>query len=108
MATSYELLNEAGGIEHTARLSELSLGFDTVPIPGKFYTIPRLHNYYYCDSIIDGTVTWILVESHQHGDLLQATLTQDIKYSQYYIEVTDNKRLERLRKMLANYKGLRG
>jgi len=108
MATSYELLNEAGGIEHTARLSELSLGFDTVPTPEKFYAIPRLHNYYYCDSIVGNTVTWVLVESYQHGDLLQATLTQDIKYAQHYIEVTDNKRVERLRKMLANYKGLRG
>lgn len=104
MATRYDLLNEAGEIEHTARLSELNLGFDTVPIPGKFYAIPRLHNYYYCDSINDDTVTWILIESYQHGDLLQATLTQDIKYAHYYIEVTEKTRLERLRKMLTNYK----
>ena len=42
-----------------------------------------------------------LVESYQHGGLLQVVgMQQEIKYQNGYIEVLDSKVIERLRNML--------
>jgi hypothetical protein len=49
-------------------------------------------------------VTWTLLESYQHGHLIQATFTQKLKYSFHYVQVTDKKILERLQEMLARLK----
>ncbi len=91
MRTRYELQNEHGEIVHTALSPEVKLGFDTQVIPGKFYVNPRLHIFYYCEAIDKNIVTWIIVESYQHGQLLRTIFRQDIKYSCYYLEVTDKK-----------------
>ena len=101
--TKVELIDESGNIKHSSGLSEIKHGFDTVLKPGKFYLIPSLHNYYYCKSITNDTVTWILVESYQHGRLVQSSLEQDVQYSSYYVEVTDKKKLHHLQTMLSNY-----
>lgn len=106
-ATSYELCDETGAVTHEIRLSDLKLGFDTKLEPGKFYVTPSLHNYYYCEKIDGDSVSWILVESYQHGHLLRAHFIQDIKYSHHYVEVKDKKRIARLLKLLEELRGFK-
>lgn len=102
--TNYEIRDENGRVVNTVKLSNLNLGFDTVIETGKFYLIPSLHNFYYCDKIEGNLITWILVESYQHGHLLQAKITQKKEHARSYLEVTEKKRLVRLNKMLKNYR----
>jgi hypothetical protein len=64
--------------------------------PGRFYFICHPLIYYYCDAITGDKIRWFLVESFQSGDLLQAVLTQSVKYSPHYIPVTDKKTINRL------------
>lgn len=98
--TSYELVDEIGNITHSISLSELKIGFDTKIEVGKFYEIPSLHNSYFCEKIENNIVSWVLVESYQHGHLLQARIKMDIKYSLYYLEITDKKKISKLKLLL--------
>jgi hypothetical protein len=102
--TRVELRDPIGSIHHAARLGDLPLGFDSPVQPGKFYELPSMFNRYYCEKIEDNLVTWILLESYQHGHLVQVTYTQKIKYSSNYVEVTDRAIIHRLQKMLARLK----
>ena len=106
LGTKYEMIDSKGELVYSANLPSLKLGFDTKVLPGNFYVIPSLHNYYYCESIDNNIITWILVESYQHGNLLRATMEQDVQYSYYYVEVTDPKRIDRLHKLLDDYRRL--
>jgi hypothetical protein len=103
IGTSYELTDENGHVIRKLSAQEINLGFDTKLKAEKFYFIPSLHNYYYCEKIENNRAHLILIESYQFGMLLQAELVQETKYSIYYVEVTDKKRLERLKKMLAHF-----
>lgn len=103
LGKSYELTDEKGEVVDSACLPSLELGFDTKVIPGKFYTSPSIHTYCYCLSIENDIITWILVESYQHGNLLQATMKMNIEFSCYYVEVTDRKKLDRLQRLLEDY-----
>ena len=100
MARKLVIADESGEFSYQVDYSDIPLGFDTVLEPGKFYMNPSFHNCYYCKSIEDKLVSWVLVESYQHGTLFQGEFTQDIEYSKYYVEVTDEKRLVRLKRML--------
>ncbi len=102
--TGYELIDESGNIIHSIDQSELKIGFDTQLEVGKFYEIPKLHNSYYCEKIENGIVSWVLVESYQHGHLIQARFTQKVEYSCYYVEITDKKRISNLRLLLKKLK----
>ena len=103
IGTFYELTDEAGNVVRKLAAGEVNLGFDTKLEAGKFYFTPRLHNYYYCEKIEDDLAHYILIESYQFGMLVQARLIQKTKYSVYYVEVTDKKRIERLNKMLTHF-----
>jgi hypothetical protein len=103
IGTFYELTDEKGNLVRKLAAQEINLGFDTKLEAGKFYFTPSIHNYYYCEKIENNLAHYILIESYQFGMLIQARLTQETKYSIYYIAVTDKKRLERLKKMLAHF-----
>lgn len=107
LATKYELRDTDGNIEHSKKLVDLELGYDDKVEPGKFYVIPSLKNYYYCTSIDDGLVSWVLVESYQYGQLVRARLTQKEEYSGHYVQVEDKRILNRLRKILDEYNNYR-
>jgi hypothetical protein len=100
MATQVELRNHDSSLRHSMPLSRIPLGFDAVVQVGRFYEQPSLFNRYYCDQIDGDTIRWKLVESYQHGHLLQAVFKQKAEYSKYYEEVTDPSVLQRLRQML--------
>lgn len=103
IGTSYELTDENGNLIRKIASGKINLGFDTKLEPGKFYFTPSIHNYYYCEKIENNLVHYILIESYQFGMLIQARLVQETKYSGYYVEVMDKKRLLRLKKMLSYF-----
>lgn len=103
IGTFYELTDENGNVVRKLTAREVNLGFDTKLEAGKFYFTPSLHNYYYCEKIENNLAHNILIESYQFGMLIQARLVLETKYSAHYVEVTDKKRLERLKKMLTHF-----
>ena len=99
---SYEYNDVLSNHRRSFQIQDLDLGFDTKLEMGKFYLALRTGFYYYCRIIEDEIFTLDLVESYQHGTLLQAVgMQQEIKYQKDYIEVLDSKVIERLRNMLA-------
>jgi len=73
--------------------------YGTILTPGHFYLNPSLGFSYYCKSITDGVATMILVESYQHGHLVQVVFKQKIEYQTYYQEIFDNAEINRLRQV---------
>jgi len=78
---------------------DIKIGFDTVLEVGKFYVTPGLEFSYYCEHIDGDLATIFLVESYQHGDLLQMQFKQTLENAKHYIEVEDKNEIARLRKM---------
>jgi hypothetical protein len=87
--------NVLTGETSTFALDQLPLGVKRVS-PGSFYFGYHPLRYYYCHSIEGNLVRWYLVESFQSGNLFQSIMTQDIRYSYFYIPVSDKDILERL------------
>jgi len=94
--------NVITGVELRFNIGSLPLGVKRVEA-GKFCFIDHPLRYYHCESVAGDMVTWKLIEAFQNGDLLRATMTQEIKFSPYYIEVTDKKILKSLRIRLTMY-----
>lgn len=103
LATNVELRDVNGNLEHSTRLAYLKLGFDKGVQVGKFYAVPGLCNHYYCEDIQGSLVSWVLVESYQHGQLIRARIKQDVEHSGYYVEIIDEQIISRLQKLLANF-----
>lgn len=83
--------------------SKIGEGFDTVLRPTKYYYNPQLQFSYYCESVTKGEARVVLVESFQNGNLMQARFTiSRAQYSQY-VEVTNSKEIDRLRKLYDNF-----
>jgi len=96
--------NEITGETHKINSKELPLGFDTKFEEGKFYFNPKMEFFYFCEAIENDSATIYLVESYQHGHLLQVVFKQATKYSKYYIEVTNDSEIKRLTKLLQRMK----
>lgn len=88
-------------------LDELPLGVKRVE-SGSFYFNLHPLRYFYCDSIEDELIRWHMVESFQSGHKHNSTFTQKVRYSPYYIPVTDKVILKRLKRRLADYLELTG
>lgn len=82
---------------------KVNLGFDTRLEQGKFYFSPNLEFSYYCAGIKDGIAQLALVESYQHAQLVQAEISQSVKHSHNYVEITDAEEINRLRKVGEEY-----
>ncbi|MCB9947264.1 MAG: restriction endonuclease [Rhodospirillaceae bacterium] len=83
-------------------IEQLPLGAKRVLV-GHFYFGVHPLRYYYCAAISSHTVEWLLIESFQNGEKFTASYTQDIKYSPWYIPVSDKKIISRLQLRLENY-----
>ncbi len=89
----------------TFKYRDLALGIDNAFLPGKFYEAPGLGYFYFCERVRDDGIAEIwMVESFQHGQLLQAKLTMEAKYGNRYIPVTDKTTIERLQRRLDRLK----
>jgi hypothetical protein len=103
-STTYEYKNVIKGDTKTFSLTGLVIGFDTVLSAGKFFFDPKTEFSYFCEKIDSDTATMHLVESYQHGTLLQATMEMDLEHAKHYIEITDIPEINRLTKMLFKMK----
>ena len=103
LATEYQLSDASGEVLHTARMQDLELGEPDGVRSGQFYSQPDIGINYFCFKIMDGLVTWIVLENYQHGILFQATLEQKIEFAKHYLEITDKRLLVRLNSMLKDY-----
>ena len=93
--------NVSTGEVKTFKYRELALGIDNAFLHGKFYEAPGLGYFYFCEQVRDDGIAEIwMVESFQHGQLLQAKLTMEAKYGNLYIPVTDKSTIERLQRRL--------
>jgi hypothetical protein len=82
----------------------LALGIGNSFLPRKFYEAPAHGYFYYCEQIKDGLPELYLVESFQHGHLIQAKLTMETKYGDRYVPVTERSTLQRLQQRLDQMK----
>jgi Restriction endonuclease len=81
----------------------LPLGFSEVK-QGNFYFQMYPLRYFYCHSVSDAEVIWFAVESFQHGDLLRWKYVQKQPCGKYYIPVSSQKDIDRLKFRLERYK----
>jgi hypothetical protein len=98
------VVNMQTGEKVVFRQGDLALGIDNTFEPGQFYESPGLGFYHYCETVKNGIATVHLVESFQHGQLFQATVTMEAKYGNRYMSVTDEQILKRLRRRLDRMK----
>lgn len=91
----------AANLHHSASMKSVPIGFDQALCVGKFYEQPGLFSRYVCDKIEGDAVTWTLLESYQHGELFQATYTQNRQYAVHYVEVADSKIIQHLNALLS-------
>jgi len=84
--------------------------FDLIRLPyrldeplqtGAFYEHPITQKRYYLEEVRNGLLKLFLVESFQHGMLIQAEFTQEIRYFDYAEKVTDVETIARLERRLA-------
>jgi hypothetical protein len=85
--------------DETQTLTGIPHGFDTTLEAGRFYANPNLGFNYYCEKIENTTATLFLVESYQHGNLIQGRYRQDIRYQHQYAPVSGATEEQRLRKI---------
>jgi len=97
LSPDIKIVNISSGDERIIPQAGLPFGFDTTPEIGKFYENKNLSIFYYCANINGDLITWYLIESYQHGQIIQGNFTQLKQYSKYYVEVTDTITLQRLR-----------
>jgi hypothetical protein len=82
----------------------LALGLDNEFAEGEFYEQPQAASHYYCEDIQRGLAHLYLVESFQHGDLIQTDFYAKAEYANLYVPVSDKAIIQRLQRRLASYK----
>lgn len=92
------------GEKTSFKYETLALGIGNSFLPRKFYEAPALGYFYYCEQIKDGLAELYLVESFQHGHLIQAKMTMETKYGDRYVLVTERSTLQRLQQRLDQMK----
>jgi hypothetical protein len=95
----------ATGKEEIYRQDRLRLGVSNRFVPGQFYENPQLAMHYFCESIQGDLAHLFLIESFQHGQLIQVEFLQETKYSDSYVPVADKATMERLQRRLRVIKG---
>jgi hypothetical protein len=100
LSQGYEYRDAIQGTKRVFSSFDLNLGLDTLLEPGKFYINPTLDFCYYCRGIKNNIVVMLLLESYQHGNLMQAEFSMDIEVANKLVEITDNTEIERLKKIL--------
>lgn len=102
MAGVYEYRDFRSGQVKQIQKFRVQVRHQTVLRPGAFYYNPDFEFSYFCHTIEGEIATILLVESYQHGTLLQAALNQDIKYQDQYVEISDETEIQRLKRVGRN------
>lgn len=99
----YRYKNEATGESTHYPCGKIHLGFDTKFDKGNFYK-NSMGFYYYVYDITPESVKLILLESYQHGTLVQARFSVNHGASKHYLPVTNEEKLSYLKRILEKYK----
>jgi hypothetical protein len=96
-----------GNLVMNMKASAIPIGFDTPLKEGSFYVQPDSDFKYYCEKINGDKVRWILIESYQHGKLIQVKFTQEknaaIKSVSRYLLIEDKREISRLKELLSSF-----
>jgi hypothetical protein len=95
--------NAITGEERLITETDLWLGFDTTIAAGRYYYDPFRSFIYYCEEVDGDMATCVLLESYQHGQLIQARLRMNVRGPSKLVEYTDERELVRLARMYAEY-----
>jgi len=94
--------NVLTGEETKYTLDQLPL--NTAPLlVGNFYLQLHPLRYFHCAEVRNGKVTWRLIESFQHQQLIRSTFIQDEKYGSFYVPVSDKATISRLEGRLIDF-----
>jgi hypothetical protein len=101
--------NVSTGEEKAFSQHGLAIGVNNKFVEGGFYEQPQLASFYFCEVIRDGIARLYMVESFQHGNLIQALFTVKAEFADRYVPVQDKttigrleRRLDRLRRRRPN------
>jgi hypothetical protein len=97
---AYVIRDELANMTKTVPARGLKVGLGSPPIQGRFYYSPALGYSYYCSAVRGEMVHWVLVESYQHGKLIQVSYTQTLEHADKYLEIKDPTEIGRLNRML--------
>lgn len=100
LSTDIELRSVDGSLVHKLKLSDVKFGFDTEFEVGKFYANPILHINYYCEKLEGDLIHFTMLESYQHGMLMQAEFSAKRDKAKGYVKITDKRTVEHLQRML--------
>ena len=103
IAPQFTFRNALTGEARLVTETDLWLGFDTIITAGRYYYDPFRSFIYYCEAVEGDTATCVLLESYQHGNLVQARMTLNIAGPTHFVEFTDARELGRLGRMYAAY-----
>lgn len=92
--------NVGTGEETKFSQHHLALGINTTFAAGQFYEQPQLEMYYFCESVAGEVAHLYLVESFQHGQLIQAEFTMKTEYANRYVPISDQAVIQRLQRRL--------
>ena len=98
----YAVKNEIDGSTRYVEKSVLDLGEDVQIHQGKFYKLKNF-GYYYCSAVDGDLISFLMIESYQHGRFLQVLFKQEREHARGYVEVSDESVLQRLRWRLTEY-----
>jgi hypothetical protein len=90
------------GEEQTFKYGELSLGLKNTFVEGQFYELVPYAMYYYCNKIENQAAHLYLVESFQHGTLIQGELCVRVRDANRYVPINDKGTVGRLKRRLAD------
>lgn len=79
----------------------LPFGVDNTFEAGKFYTQPALKFSYYCEDANETDATIVLVESYQHGQLVQARFKVPVAQATHYAEITNKEEIAQVKEFYA-------
>jgi hypothetical protein len=79
--------------------ADIWLGIETEIRPGRFYHDPLHSMNYYCEARIGNSLTYVILESYQHGKLFQAEVKQTLTGRVRVVEIEDAREIQRLKRM---------
>jgi hypothetical protein len=100
----FSFKNILTGEDRTIGEMDLWLGIDTDIKPGRFYHDPLHSMNSYCVDRIGNDLTYVIVESYQHGKLFQAEVKQTLTGRLRVVEIKDENEIRRLQRMYEDYK----
>jgi hypothetical protein len=92
------------GEERQISEADIWIGINTEITSNHFYHGPLHSNNFYVEECIGNDLTYVLLESYQHGKLFQARIKQTLTGRTRVVEISDAAEIARLTRMYEHYK----